>query len=998
MKTPEDKNEQGDETVQYERTLRTGRGSGSGMSAPSGESRVPIREGEEFGDYRIVRLLGRGGFGSVWEAESMATGRRIALKVLSEVRVEDKDSFQRFEREGKIAASINHPNCVYVFGAEEIDGVPTISMELIHGETLQDRLNRDGPMQVEEAVDTTLALIDGLEAAQRVGVVHRDIKPSNCYVDDGGFVKIGDFGLSTTFETDIGLTQTGAFIGTPVYASPEQVRGRDVDRQSDLYSLGATLYALLTGKAPFKGGGAGEVLARILSEPPVPFSSHKIAIPKGLQGIVYRLLEKEKEKRFSSYDDLRKALTPFGSGGITVAGLGRRVIANCIDFLFLISFFSISGAIVASDLFADLYRAPGREQAPLILISLSIFICYFALTEGVWGRSPGKRFLGLAVIGTDGSKAEWKPILVRTLLFVGITQAGDFLNIILGLSGVEIDPESNIKMLLVTLNALAILLIFTTMRKSNGFAGPHELLSRTRVVIRSAERRTLHAVSGGAPADSGSDFEVERFGPFISKGIIWRKGGESLLIGQDEGLEREVWIHRYDHESLGAPEELLFQSRATRLPWLQGDRGERGNWDAFGVPEGASLRDCVVSRGGIGWGDLRPILRDLAAEMGSRVESSGRTGTIGVDYVWVDSNGHARLLDFPLIAPSVERTDGERSISWRAFLAEVALFGLEGRETGGEVRLPRKPLPGHAVLIMKKLLAREGADRAYQTTDELVEELDRGAGRATRVTPKRRTQLNLVTGLIPAMLSLIIAGAIIAPVIPVQGSPWQSIMAWRGKLIRTVERIQSGDHNYENPAERERAIRQLLAHSWMMHTTTGTKLPDLSEEDRTFIEESARKFPAVTDTEITDARATIGWTIGRRLGGSLNAVGQWVLHWLALISLPSIVLAGALRGGTLFQMFGFELRTVDGNRAGRLRSLWRMVVAFSPVLIYWIVPVILHTGEVAEILERPKFDIEEEERIGGLVEGSKEKAAVLAVASMKSSMSRCNRGTSPSNQ
>jgi eukaryotic-like serine/threonine-protein kinase len=215
--------------------------------------------GRTFGSYRLIRELGRGGFGRVWEAESLENVRRLALKVITETQAASPEVLQRFEREGRLAASLNHPNCVYIFGAEEVDGYPVITMELMPGGTLQDLLRQRGRLPAKEAVDLILDVIEGLEAAHNAGILHRDVKPSNCFLDENGKAKIGDFGLSKTLELDSNVTISGAFIGTPSYASPEQVRGREIDFRSDIYSVGATLYALLTGEPPFVAKQTGEV-------------------------------------------------------------------------------------------------------------------------------------------------------------------------------------------------------------------------------------------------------------------------------------------------------------------------------------------------------------------------------------------------------------------------------------------------------------------------------------------------------------------------------------------------------------------------------------------------------------------------------------------------------------------------------------------------------------------------------------------------------------------
>jgi serine/threonine protein kinase len=154
-----------------------------------------FQPGDTFGPYRIGRLLGRGGMGEVYEAEHSDQGRRIALKVLNQ-RLRRADDRTRFLQEGRLAASINHPNSVYIFGSEEIDGIPVIGMELLPGGTLKGRVNAKGTLPVAEAVDAILQVIAGLDAAHAAGVLHRDIKPSNCFIDHDGIVKVGDFGLS----------------------------------------------------------------------------------------------------------------------------------------------------------------------------------------------------------------------------------------------------------------------------------------------------------------------------------------------------------------------------------------------------------------------------------------------------------------------------------------------------------------------------------------------------------------------------------------------------------------------------------------------------------------------------------------------------------------------------------------------------------------------------------------------------------------------------------
>jgi len=290
-------------------------------------ARAAIDIGDELGAYRVLRLLGTGGMGEVYEAEHIESGRRVALKVLAR-SLGGPESAKRFLREGRLAAAVTHPNSVYVYGSEDVDGVATIAMELVPGGgTLKDLVKREGPLPPTRAVDAILQMVAGLEAAAAVGVLHRDIKPSNCFVDASGVVKIGDYGLSMSTmaePTDTQLTTVGTFVGTPAYASPEQVSGDAIDLRSDLYSVGATLYFLLTGKPPFVKGEVMHVLAAVLrNDPPSP-RTHVPAIPAALAAVVLRCLAKQPSARYARYADLRAALLPFSSQPIEAGSLAMR--------------------------------------------------------------------------------------------------------------------------------------------------------------------------------------------------------------------------------------------------------------------------------------------------------------------------------------------------------------------------------------------------------------------------------------------------------------------------------------------------------------------------------------------------------------------------------------------------------------------------------------------------------------------------------------------------
>jgi uncharacterized RDD family membrane protein YckC len=393
------------------------------LALPSGETKLRglPQPGEELGHYRIIRGLGRGGMGAAFEAEDLETGRRVALKVLSHT-LDSPEARERFFREGRLAASINHPNSVYVFGTEEIGGTPVISMELVAGGTLQDRVHARGPLPIGEAVDAVLQIIAGLEAAQRIGILHRDVKPSNCFRDTDGTVKVGDFGLSisTTVRTEPALTATGAFLGTPAFCSPEQLRGDELNVRSDMYSVGATLFYLLTGRTPFEGKSSVQLLATVLEQHAPSPKKFRPDIPRGLAGVVLRCLAKQPSDRFKNYAELTEALTPYSSAAPTPATLGLRFAAGVVDHILVgLVCFTVIAAVSGDLIFAmDIWTRQPSGMVIWLLCGLMAGVGYYAVMEGVWGFTAGKALCRLRVVGPDSSTPGWWRALVRAMMYV----------------------------------------------------------------------------------------------------------------------------------------------------------------------------------------------------------------------------------------------------------------------------------------------------------------------------------------------------------------------------------------------------------------------------------------------------------------------------------------------------------------------------------------------------------------------------------------------------
>ncbi|MCA1610200.1 MAG: serine/threonine-protein kinase [Acidobacteria bacterium] len=290
---------------------------------------MPLATGQRLGPYEIVAPLGSGGMGEVYRARDRKLDRDVAVKVLPESVAADPEALARFEREAKAVASLSHPNILAIFDFGTQDGVSFAVMELLEGETLRNTLEA-GPLSQKRAVEYALQIARGLSAAHERGVVHRDLKPENLFVAKDGHLKILDFGLAkrveavppgeeTSAPTGSGHTAPGTVMGTPDYMSPEQVRGLPVDHRSDIFSFGAILYELLSGRRAFKKDTAGDTFAAILKEePPEPSESGRKISP-ALDHIVRHCLEKNRENRFQSARDIAFTLSE-ASGPTAAAG------------------------------------------------------------------------------------------------------------------------------------------------------------------------------------------------------------------------------------------------------------------------------------------------------------------------------------------------------------------------------------------------------------------------------------------------------------------------------------------------------------------------------------------------------------------------------------------------------------------------------------------------------------------------------------------------------
>ena len=280
---------------------------------------MPFLPGTTLGPYSVTAKIGEGGMGEVYQARDTKLDRDVALKVLPEAFTSDPDRLARFEREAKVLASLNHPNIGSIYGLEEAEGTKALVLELIDGSTLADRISQ-GPIPIDEALPIAKQIAEALEAAHEAGVIHRDLKPANIKVRADGTVKVLDFGLAKALAgDDVGAdlsqsptvtatgTREGVILGTAAYMSPEQARGKPLDKRTDIWSFGCVLFEMLTGKAAFAGETLSDTIGRVMErEPDWEALSPKAGPP--VQRILRRCLSKERRERFHDIADVRLAL------------------------------------------------------------------------------------------------------------------------------------------------------------------------------------------------------------------------------------------------------------------------------------------------------------------------------------------------------------------------------------------------------------------------------------------------------------------------------------------------------------------------------------------------------------------------------------------------------------------------------------------------------------------------------------------------------------------
>ncbi|HVW05544.1 MAG TPA: protein kinase [Vicinamibacterales bacterium] len=908
---------------------------GSGDATSTGvASADPLRpgaprlvDGQVWGPYRIIRLLGRGGMGEVYEAEQLETGRRLALKVLRSTLRGDDDR-ARFLREGQLAASISHPHTVYIFGSEEVDGAPAITMELLSGGTLKDRVAAEGAMPPAAAASAVLDIIGGLDAAQAAGILHRDIKPSNCFVDEEGAVKVGDFGLSiSTLTRDVRHDlATAGFEGTPQFAAPEQLRGEPLDVRADIYAVGGTLYYLLTGRPPLDAPDFRALVSKVATETPASPRELRHDIPRGLAAVVLRCLAKTPAHRPQSYAALADLLRPYASAHEIPAPIGTRLLAWIADSLMVSS---VTWLLMSSAWMAGLTIGSTVTLHRLSAWSWLASAIYFFVLEGGWGASLGKRLMGVRVTSETETRW-WLRVFLRTAVFYAPTL------IFMLMSGRHVQPD-------VVLSLLLTIPLFATARRGNGWAGVHELSSRTRVVQRNVVRSVMPIAPKTPLVDPAPVSALSRrVGPYVVHTMVGETGGGRLFVGIDPILRRHVWIH--DVPAGTPPVEAARRdiARPGRLYWLAGRRSATENWDAFEAPRGEPFLAAPPSSD---WREMHRALSSLAIELEASAREDRNT-RFTLAHVWRRADGQLVRLDFPWPAPSTVEGPALTASDASRTLTSVELLAAVSRRLAAPGVEPAAPLS--ATRLLNRLSS--GAPPALA---DVTTELARLASVPDRASRVRRA--------LPMLLAAVPVGALFLVVTVMLPTIARSLQGENSEIrstqtfLRWMAWITDPQANAELKTQEQRtAAEQYVAAHFRSQLTSeefwNTQLPQIEPflGMRRTAAELAARYPIVSPDDLARASAIVAPQIQElaaqraNMGVSVPAGGEALRGFVAsgFSSIPVLlsIVCGlmsvlAAPGGLITRALGQAVVRRDGREIGRARSAIRFLIAWSPALV-----------------------------------------------------------------
>jgi len=809
-----------------------------------------------------------------------------------------------------------------------------IAMELVERGTLKDKLRSDGRMPIGEAVDDILQVIAGLAAAHEKGVLHRDIKPSNCFVAADGSVKVGDFGLSVSSlaREDTQLTLTGTVMGTPAFASPEQLRGDELDVRSDIYSVGATLYFLLTGQAPLEAKNVVQMVATVLDKKPESPRLLREDIPEDLAEVMLKCLSKQPDARYRDYTSLQKALLPFSTRAVKPATLGLRTVAAFVDALLL-------GVLVHMPLWmlgqGNVLADTGGSHMAKAFVHL--YLCgllgrwlYFGVPESQWGASLGKFICRIRVVNQDGSRVGLVRACSRVFLLDLLTMGPTVVYLFIdpaGAMGVKAQPTA--LDIMVNYAFLPMLILaFARARLANGYAGFHDLATGTRVITNQAlqERARVAAVREAWPELQ----DAPRLGPYHALASFADARVGDVIPAFDLMLRRKVWIRKGAADSEMLPADERRRSRAGRIRWINGSRRGGQAWDAYESLSGQPLANML--REPQSWATIRYWLLDLMHEFDVSGADDSLPDKIGLEHIWITGDGHAKLLDFS--APGVEAASleaaGIPAVDRAQFDSGVFLQKLTRAALNGGT-----PPPLHASEIIRNFTTGRPAD--------LLRELKGATERNAVVSRLRRLGLVAFCLALPLlMVPMMIIG------IHAYGE-WARENPDIHPLRRSLDRISWLEKNATNRWQSNQlAAMETYISGHFRPTITNSEtwntryVHSILDTERIALAEELASRPAPSPEEFEQSRQTIAKYLERmhaavekhqhELTGDLpgKALTFSLTVFTLFVVVPGLLAALAFRGGMLMHFLGLAFVTRDGRPAARWQVFLRNLITWCP--------------------------------------------------------------------
>ncbi|MCR9245524.1 MAG: protein kinase [bacterium] len=676
----------------------------------------------QIGDYRVVGELGRGGMGVVYAGEHGATAQPVAIKCMLAQRGLPAAMLERFEREARLNAALTHPNCVFVYDSGVFEGQPFFVMERLPGPDLETFVAEHGPLPLGTAIRHTLDILDGLTAAHDLGILHRDVKPGNCLLTADSRVKVADFGLSKALDSSLALTAENAQLGTPGYASPEQLRGDPLDFRADVFSCAATLYLLLTGQRAFAGNTTGAVLESTFAGRVAPLDP-ALGLPARLEQWLRRCLANSPSDRPADLRTMRAELEGLLPENQQPAHPFERIVAFFADVALTwigTLLLGVAAHLLLPDPWCRTFSfgfalainldwpSWGNHAATLLLG----WIPYHTVSTRLLGGSIGQRVLGLRVMQQDSLE---RPGLHRLLLRNLVLCTGQYFAAPVLVAGLWIAtglvPFFADFLSVLTVGAVLFAPALLRHRQTGRTAlrGLHELVSGTRTVShRGSRQRGEQPIETETPTAAARETPLPVFHSYVDLHPI--AGIADCYGATAPALQRRVFLSRVSDDLPGVSPGAA--PRVTRVRQISITRSDSDAFAVLAQPAGVPLlRHLQHER--IDWRWTRRVLAQLLDELLAARDEGTLPAHLASSQVFVGPQ--ARLQFMPWQPEAGPTFDGRSEDDCVRFVAHVADRCLTGKAT------PNRPVPRHADTFVRTLRTMPDLDTARRELRAIAE-------------------------------------------------------------------------------------------------------------------------------------------------------------------------------------------------------------------------------------------------------------------------------------